>query len=319
MARDHGGNLAEARARYGGAAAEWLDLSTGINPEPYPVAGLAPADWAKLPGAEATVRLIDAARAAWAVPAAAAIVAAPGASALIRLMPRLGPAGEVAIPAPTYNEHAAAFVAEGWRVTARPGAATRAAVIVSPNNPDGRRWETHELLTLAEALPRLVVDESFMDATPERSLIPHAGAEGLVILRSFGKFYGLAGARLGFAITGPATAARLADLMGPWAVSGPALALGAAALADRGWQAATRARVARDVRRLVALGQRAGWRPVGEAGLFATFETPDAAAAQAGLARARIWSRIFPYSAHWLRLGLPPAEGWARLATALEG
>lgn len=319
MARDHGGNLTEARARYGGEPAEWLDLSTGINPEPYPVAGLAPADWALLPGAEAMARLLDAARAAWAVPVGAAIVAAPGASALIRLLPRLGTPGEVAIPAPTYNEHAAAFAAEGWRVAARPGRATRAAVIVNPNNPDGRRWETHEVMTLAEALPRLIVDESFMDATPERSLLPHAGAEGLVILRSFGKFYGLAGARLGFAIAGPETAARLADLMGPWAVSGPALALGAAALADRDWQAATRTRIARDVRRLLALGQGAGWRPVGEAGLFATFETPDAAAAQAGLARARIWSRIFPYSAHWLRLGLPPAGGWARLAAALEG
>lgn len=319
MARDHGGNLAQACARFGGTPGDWLDLSTGINPLAYPVSGLVQEDWAHLPDSDATDRLVALARALWGVPEGAAVVAAPGTSALIRLLPRLDPAGEVAIPAPTYNEHAAAFTAEGWRVAARPGAATRAAVIVNPNNPDGRRWETHELQTLAEALPRLVVDESFMDATPERSLIPHAGAEGLVILRSFGKFYGLAGLRLGFAVTGPGTAARLAGLMGPWAVSGPALALGAAALADRGWQAQTRARLARDIRRLVALGRSAGWRLVGEAGLFATFETPDAAAAHQRLARARIWSRIFPYSAHWLRLGLPgTAEGWARLEAALE-
>jgi len=319
MARDHGGNLAAARARFGGDAASWLDLSTGINPLPYPVGTLEPSDWARLPEAEAVERLVAAARDAWGVPESAGVVAAPGVSALIRMMPRLDSAGSVAIPAPTYNEHAAAFCAEGWRISERPDRATRAAVIVNPNNPDGRSWEAHELMTLAEAIPRLVVDESFMDATPERSLAPRAGAEGLVLLRSFGKFYGLAGLRLGLAITGPETAERLREMLGPWPLSGPALAVGARAFRDRTWQSATRARLAQDIRRLIGLGRQASWGLVGEAGLFATFETPNAEAAQLRLARERIWSRRFPYSEHWLRLGLPGHEdGWERLAGALE-
>jgi cobalamin biosynthetic protein CobC len=225
----------------------------------------------------------------------------------------------VAIPGPTYNEHQAAFHEAGWQVTDRPGPNTAAMVIVNPNNPDGRRWSADELMLLAEAVPLMVVDESFMDLTPEQSLAPLEGRDGLVVLRSFGKFYGLAGLRLGFAITGPRTGAKLAALLGPWAVSGPALEIGTRALADAGWAAATRARLAADGARLAELGRTAGWDVVGGTGLFTTFATPDAAATQERLARARIWSRIFPYSAAWLRLGLPgDAAGWTRLAAALE-
>lgn len=318
MTLDHGGNLGAAIAQYGGAAADWLDLSTGINPCGYPLPPLSPTTWTRLPEVEAGARLDAAARAHWRIPDGAGLTAAPGASALIRVAPRLAPAREVAIPGPTYNEHAAAFAAEGWRVVDRPGPGTTAAVIVNPNNPDGRRWTPDELTTLAEALPLLVVDESFGDPFPELSLAPRAGREGLVVLRSFGKFWGLAGLRLGFAITGPRTAKRLGGLLGPWAVSGPALEIGAHALADRDWAHATRDRLHSEAERLAALGARAGWRPVGGAALFLTFETPDAEAAQAQLARHRIWSRIFPYSERWLRLGLPgdPA-GWARLEAAL--
>jgi cobalamin biosynthetic protein CobC len=323
--RDHGGNLADARARFGGAATDWLDLSTGINPVPYPVGALAPSAWACLPDASAFAAAESAARVACGARDGADIVAGAGASALIGLMPRLASPGEVAIPGPTYNEHAAVFRAAGWRINERPGPGTSAAVIVNPNNPDGRRWSVDELLLMAEAMPLLVVDESFIDLTPEHSLCPYMGAdgaarEGLVVLRSFGKFYGLAGVRLGFAVTGPETAGRIREMLGPWAVSGPALELGARALGDEDWAEATRVRVTADAARLVALGRAAGWRLVGEAGLFATFETPDAAAAQDRLAQERIWSRIFPYSPLWLRLGLPGDEaGWQRLAAVLEG
>lgn len=319
MARDHGGNLADARARFGGAAAGWLDLSTGINPVAYPVGALGEDAWTKLPDRSAFEAAEAAARTAYGAPESSGVVAGAGASALIGLMPRLGRAGTVAIPGPTYNEHAAAFRAAGWQVTERPGPTTSAAVIVNPNNPDGRRWSVEELLLMAEAVALLVVDESFIDLTPEGSLCPHAGREGLVVLRSFGKFYGLAGVRLGFAVTGPETAGRLRGMLGPWATSGPALALGARALGDGDWAEAARARIRTDAQRLIALGRSAGWRLVGEAGLFATFETPDAIAAQERLAGARIWSRVFPYSPHWLRLGLPGDEtGWARLGAALE-
>jgi len=318
MTRDHGGNLDEACARYGGAPADWLDLSTGINPVAYPVGTPDPAAWTRLPGRDGFAALEAAARAGFGVPEEASLVAGSGASALIRLMPRLGRGGTVAIPGPTYNEHRAAFRDAGWQAIDRPGPNTAAAVIVNPNNPDGRRWTVDELLLLAEAVPLVVVDESFIDLTPEQSLVPHAGRDGLVVLRSFGKFWGLGGLRLGFAVTGPRMGAMLASMLGPWAVSGPALEIGARALADADWAGAARGRITADAERLAALGRAAGWQVVGGAGLFTTFETSDAAAAQERLAEARIWSRVFPYSRLWLRLGLPGDEpGWARLAAAL--
>jgi cobalamin biosynthetic protein CobC len=318
-ARDHGGNLAEAMARFGGAPGDWLDLSTGINPVPWPVPDLSPSAWSRLPDAPAMAALNAAARRAYDVAPEASITAAPGASALIRLMPRLAPAAKVAIPGPTYNEHAAAFAAEGWEVVDRPGPGVTAAVIVNPNNPDGRLWSLAELTVMAEAMDLLVVDESFMDPTPDGSMCATAGPESLVILRSFGKFYGLAGVRLGFAITGPRTAARIADLLGPWAVSGPAIEIGSKALRDDDWAEAERTRLAADAARLTTLATAAGWRALGGTALFQTFETPDAAAARDRLARAHIWSRIFPYSPAWIRLGLPPDEaGWHRLAQALR-
>jgi cobalamin biosynthesis protein CobC len=315
--RDHGGDLARAVRRHGGAPGEWLDLSTGINPRAWPVPSLAASVWQRLPDAEALAELHAAARAAYGVPPGAGLVAAPGASALIRLVPRLARPAAVAIPGPTYNELAPAFAAEGWRVVDRPGPGVTAAVIVNPNNPDGRRWERHDLLLLAEALDLLVVDESFMDPTPEASLVPEAGRDGLVALRSFGKFFGLGGVRLGFAIGTPAAARRLADLLGPWAVSGPAIEIGRNALADAGWIEAERARLAADAVRLARVGRAAGWREVGGTALFRTFETGDARAARDRLAAARIWSRAFHWSPGWLRLGLPGEAGWARLEAAL--
>lgn len=319
MTRDHGGDLAAAIHRHGGSEAEWIDLSTGINRRPWPAPPLDPAVLHRLPRAADFAAAEAAARTAYAAPAAAACLPLAGAQAAIQLLPRLAPTGRAAILSPTYNEHAAAFRAAGWQVE-EPGdpaalAGADAAVVVNPNNPDGRRHRPGDLLALAATTRLLVVDESFADPTPELSLVPHLGRPGLVVLRSLGKFTGLAGLRLGFALGAPADIARLADLAGPWAVSGPALALGAAALADAAWTEATRTRLAADARRLDALTP---WPLVGGTSLFRTYATPDAAAAQARLARARIWTRVFPWSPTWLRLGLPGDEPeWTRLAAAL--
>ncbi len=321
---DHGGDLAAAMARFGGAAEDWIDLSTGINRAPWPVPPLPERVWRDLPGVEAETRCADAAREAWGVAPEAAILPVAGAQAAIRLAPRLRAPGRAAILSPTYNEHAAAFRAEGWRVS-EPKAADAlagadAAVVVNPNNPDGRRCAPEALLALADRVGLLVVDESFADVDPGLSLCAAAGRPGLLVLRSFGKFHGLAGARLGFAVGAAEEIGALRALAGPWAVSGPALALGAEALADRGWAEATRARLRDDAARLDALASGAGWRTVGGTALFRLYETEDAAAAQARLAAARIWSRRFPWSAGWLRLGPPGGAGeWARLSAALAG
>jgi cobalamin biosynthetic protein CobC len=312
--RDHGGGLDAAAARFGGARAEWLDLSTGINPVPWPLPPLQPALWQALPDSAAAARLVAAARACWQVPAGAGVLAAPGASALIAQMPRLaGRPGRVAIPGPTYNEHAAAFRAAGWQVD-DTAAAAAAMVVVHPNNPDGRLWQAADLPEAG----LLVIDESFCDVTPAASLIRLAARPGVVVLRSFGKFWGLAGLRLGFAIGRPATLAPLAEALGPWPVSGPALEIGARALADAPWAAAARARLARDAARLDRLLGAAGAGVLGGTDLFRLYDTPDATAMQERLARGRVWSRRFPYSDRWLRLGLPgDARGWAQLEAAL--
>lgn len=304
--RDHGGGLDAAAARWGGTRADWLDLSTGINPIPYPVPSLSPDAWNALPDKGAEERLITAARQFWNVPSEAAILAAPGASALIARMPHIAP-GAAYVEAPTYNEHAAAFAALG-RLATSPQAATH--IHVHPNNPDGRRF------TAPLSARFTVIDESFCDVTPLETRIHEAARLGVVVLKSFGKFWGLAGLRLGFAIARPETLGQMPDLIGPWAVSGPALEIGAAALSDEAWAETTRTRLAQDTARLDALMAPHGTL-VGGTTLFRLYDVADATAFQERLAKHRIWSRIFPYSRTWIRLGLPHPTRWAQLEAAL--
>lgn len=304
--RDHGGGLDAAVAAYGGVRGDWLDLSTGINPLPYPVGEIGAGAWCALPDQGAMDRLLAAARRFWHVPDRAEAVAANGASALIAQMPCLWEGSTVTIPAPTYNEHAAAFAARGWNVQTDGKADVR--VLVHPNNPDGRNWQ------VAHPPCPTIIDESFCDVTPEASHVGQATNGGRVILKSFGKFWGLAGLRLGFAICPPDLATKLRDGLGPWAVSGPALEIGARALEDVDWAEATRGRLAADAARLDAL---TGWPLVGGTDLFRTYEVPDAAAMQDKLARGHVWSRIFPYSQTWIRLGLPHPDRWDQLKAAL--
>ncbi len=307
---DHGGGIDAAAERFGGQRAGWLDLSTGINRVPYPVARLPASAWRDLPDAAAMLALERAARAFWDVPEGAALLAAPGASSLIARIPALGTPARVSIPAPTYNEHARAFLAAGWTLTEGPATAH---VLVHPNNPDGRLWRA------ADANAALIViDESFGDVAAEHSLIRLATRPGTVVLKSFGKFWGLAGARLGFAIGDPALIGGLARMLGPWPVSGPALALGTAALADRAWADRARQRLARDAARLDRMMRSTGAGLVGGTTLFRLYEVSDAALWQDHLARHHIWTRRFPYSDRWLRLGLPGPRGeWQRLRDAM--
>lgn len=313
--RDHGGNLDAAMARFGGQ--DWIDLSTGINRVPWPVPDLPARAWTDLPTRADMARLADAARAAWGV--SGAIVPLAGASQAIQLLPRLSVPGLARVLSPTYNEHAAALANAGWRVepVADPAALAGAdlAVVVNPNNPDGRILPPGALLALLPRVGTLVVDESFADTTPEISLAGATGRDGLWVLRSFGKFYGLAGLRLGFALGEAGAAARLADLAGPWPVCGAAVGIGCRALADTGWQAATAARLAGDAARLDGLSP---WPLAGGTSLFRLYATPDATAVQEALARHRIWSRIFPWSPRLIRLGLPAPGEWDCVAAALS-
>ncbi|WP_366465899.1 aminotransferase class I/II-fold pyridoxal phosphate-dependent enzyme [Paracoccus methylarcula] len=228
MQRDHGGDIDMAAARYG--AGDWIDLSTGINRRPWPVATLGDDAWRSLPTAAAMRRLTEVA-ADWFRCAPSSVLPVAGASAAIQLVPRLLPRGRAAVLAPSYNEHAASLRSAGWTVTEcariEDMAGADLAVVVNPNNPDGREWQASALAGLAAQTGHLIVDESFADPRPDLSLAPLL-PENAVILRSFGKFWGLAGLRLGFVIAAPALLERIAEAAGPWSVSGPALEIGAA-------------------------------------------------------------------------------------------
>ncbi len=315
--RDHGGGLDAAVALYGGTRADWIDLSTGINPRPYPLPDLPGSVWTALPDTGAVRALERAARDFWMVPEGAAVLASPGASVLIAGIPRLATPGRVRIVERSYNEHAAAFCAAGWEVLhSEPGdARAEARVVVHPNNPTGMMWSGED-----EAPGRglVVIDESFCEVVLGNTRVRDmAERPGVVILKSLGKFWGLAGLRLGFAIGDPRLIARLREMLGPWPVSGPALAVGRAALEDMGWANRTRQRMHVDVARLDALVEARGGELVGGTALFRLYRVDDAARWQERLAKGRVWSRVFPYDATWLRLGLPPEDRWDQLEAAL--
>jgi cobalamin biosynthetic protein CobC len=324
----HGGDPAAVEARWGRPAGGWLDLSTGINPVSYPLPVLDPAVWQRLPQRQCLARLLDVARDAYGAPPDAAIVAAPGTQALIQLLPRLKPGAPVAVLGPTYAEHAACWAAAGMAVTTVPSLeAAEAAgavviVAVNPNNPDGRTLASANLLATADRLAArdgfLIVDEAFADAAPACSVASAADRPGLVVLRSFGKFFGLAGVRLGFALGDDAEIARLAAFLGPWAVSGPAIAIGCAALADRPWQQAARLRLVADAVCLHVLLAGSGLIVRGGTSLFCLAEHVNAPALHDRLGRAGILVRAFADRPTLLRFGLPPdAAAWRRLETAL--
>lgn len=308
---DHGGGIDAAVARWGGCRADWLDLSTGINPHPYPVPQITAAAWGQLPDSAALDSLTRAARSFWNVPRGAAVLPVPGCSAAIAQIPGLiADAGTVGISTTTYNEHAAAFRHWGWQVGAYETPAN-ASVLVYPNNPTGH------FDPLVPGNQLTVIDESFCDIAPEKSRIALSDKPNHIILKSFGKFWGLAGLRLGFAIGDLDLIATMRDRIGPWAVSGPALEIGTAALTDIDWANQTRRDLAQGAAQLDDIMARIGAKPMGSTPLFRTYEVADAQALHDQLASHHILTRIFPYSDTWIRLGLPPREGWDRLRAAL--
>lgn len=317
----HGGDIAAARAAFPGAPTPWLDLSTGINPLPYPVPEIQPAAWTALPDAGAT-RALEAAAARAYRAAPDGVVAAPGTGALIGWLPHLHAARRVGVLGFTYGDHARAWRAAGAAVhtvgETDALAGFDAALVVNPNNPDGRLVAPADLAAVAGRVGLLVVDEAFADVVPAPWSLAPAPPPNAVVLRSFGKAYGLAGLRLGFAVAQAGWAAKLRDALGPWAVSGPALAIGRRALDDDAWMEAALARLDRDAGRLDALLARHGAVIVGGTSLFRLAEVAEAAVWFAALARAGILVRPFEGRPRWLRFGLPADEaGWLRLKRAL--
>lgn len=312
--RRHGGRIRAAQARFPDAPRPWLDLSTGVNPRPYPARPPARADLARLPDPEAVAELEAAAAAAFGA-RPEQLAATPGTEAALRLLPRLTAARSVAIGRPTYGGHLDAWRAAGAEIRASEAAA-EAWVVVNPNNPDGSLTAPETLVAAAQHR-WVVVDEAFADPQPASSLASQAVGR-LVVLRSFGKFYGLPGLRLGFVVAEPAFVAEVRRAFGDWPVSTDALVTGRAAYADDHWQARTRRRLARDRLRLDQLLIGAGLEVIGGTDLFRLARARDAEAVFLRLAQAGVLCRPFDQPG-LLRFGLPFAErDWARLAAALE-
>ncbi|MBU1286240.1 MAG: threonine-phosphate decarboxylase CobD [Alphaproteobacteria bacterium] len=323
----HGGALDRMQIAYPNAPTPWIDLSTGINPWPYPVGVLPPSAWQHLPTAAA----MQACRAAMAHAIGApesAVLLAPGSELLIRLLPTIIAPRTVALASPTYGDHARAWRASGADVTeitdplAEAGKVD-ALVLCNPNNPDGATLErSHLEYALTRQAARngwLIVDEAYADISPALSLAPFAGAESLIILRSFGKFFGLAGLRLGALLGPPALLDAMSQRLGVWPVSGPALTIGTQAYGDGLWQAETRDRLAAARRRLDTILLDAGLWLVGGTDLFRLAKTDQAPQLWHRLAEAGIYVRRFGYAPDLLRIGLPAnTAGEHRLAAALS-
>lgn len=321
---DHGGRLLRAARQHGIPAARWLDLSTGINPDGWPAPPIPARVWQRLP--EDEDRLIDIACSYYGAPA---LLPVAGSQAAIQALPRLRRHSRVGVLAPGYAEHAHAWRQAGHVVETLPATELLhqserfdVLVLIHPNNPGGDQFSRSELLQLHAGLATrggwLVVDEAFIDAEPGNSLCADSSRDGLIILRSVGKFFGLAGARAGFVCAAPALLDALREWLGPWTLSGPTRFVVGRALADRNWQHSAREKLRQRSQRLHALLSAHELAPTAGCAFFQWRRDPRAAALHAALAERAILVRLFDAPAS-IRLGLPLTEAhFTRLQSALR-
>jgi cobalamin biosynthetic protein CobC len=316
----HGGRLRAAMAAWPDAPLPWIDLSTGINPRPYPAPRASRAARSRLPFPEEVAALEAAAARRFGLADPAGVAAVAGAETALRLLPRMLSGETVMIAGPTYASHAEAWSLAGARIVASEDDA-RVVVVVNPNNPDGRLRSSADLLALADRLATregwLIVDESFADTVADASLAGQ-GHPRVIALRSFGKVFGLAGLRLGFILGPPEITRRAVDHLGDWPVSADALAAGLAAYADDDWAARMRASLARQASRLDQVLSGAGLTILGGTPLFRLAACDDAAGRFNRLCAQGVLTRPFADQPHWLRFGLPPLFAWRRLDAALR-
>lgn len=323
----HGGGITAAAALFGGRTEDWLDLSTGLNPCPPDLPEVALRAWHRLPDRHLELDARQAARTFYRAGDVLPLPV-PGTQSAIQMLPRLVASDRpVAILSPTYGEYGRVFEAEGRSVERIAGLDAvdgrhGLVVAVNPNNPTGRVFRPEELLTLADHLSLsgglLVVDEAFGDCAPEVSVAGGVtGHPNLIVFRSFGKFFGMAGIRLGFVVAVPEILEKMESWLGPWAVSGPALSVAASLLS--GETESIRQGIAARRAALGAVLADAGLHVGGGTDLFALVEDGKAAALHEHLCRAHILTRAFDYAPTWLRIGLPPGEASdSRLAQALK-
>ncbi len=326
----HGGNLQLIEQHAPHAPKPWLDLSTGINPQPYPLPAFLPTLAHRLPPAQQVQAAYQAAAAYYGALCQSYVTLAAGMQPLLLALAaqRLAKHGaaQVHIVAPTYAQHQTVWQSLGHTVQQVPdlaGSAAASVVIVcNPNNPDGQQFCPTALHALAQQLAThngwLIIDESFADTTPALSMVPQvAQQDNVIVLRSLGKFFGVAGLRVSACVASQQQTTWLRTAVGPWPISGMACQSVPLMLQNTAWIAATRQTLQQ---------QQALWRPtlapyfniVGHTPLFCLLTTPQAAAWHKHLLQHGILTRVFDYNRHWLRIGLPAKAHWPRLQQALS-
>ncbi|PZR35888.1 threonine-phosphate decarboxylase [Caulobacter segnis] len=321
----HGGRLREATAAYPDARGPWLDLSTGINSEPWPGARASEDALRTLPDPALLTELEAVAGRAFNVADRARVVALGGADLALRVLPTLLGEGEVALVGPIYGGHVEAWSDRRPLMVAsiddRRAVDAHVLVLVNPNNPDGRQISRAQLAELAERRAAsgrwTIVDEAFAEVTPAIS-VADLEIERLIVLRSFGKFYGLPGVRLGFVICDKALGRKLRTSIGDWPVCADALALGLGGYADDAWRSTTAVCLAAQARNLDAVLSAAGFGVVGGCDLFRWVETPDAHRVFVSLCRQGVLTRPFAEYPTRLRFGIPARRNLDRLREALQ-
>ncbi len=320
---EHGGNLALAAKQYNIPLENWLDLSTGINPNAYPIPPIAPDVWQRLPLDDDG--LIAAACAHYGAPF---VLPTAGSQAALQVLPTMRAPCKVAMLSPMYNEHAHAWQRAGHQVLTFAGYPDEhtlntadVLLVCNPNNPTAAQFSAENLLawhaTLAKCGGWLVVDEAFGDANPEQSIAQHTYLEGLIVLRSLGKFFGLAGARVGFLLANQELLNSAQESIGPWSLTGPSRFIAKQALLDTQWQQLARLQLAASSQRMAQLLTQYGLRPAASNALFQYVPTQNAQLVQQQLAQQGVWVRYF--SEHTaLRFGLPAETAWNKFESALS-
>lgn len=323
----HGGRINAAQVLFPNAPLPWIDLSTGVNPHAYPIPKLAPQAWSRLPDDGAFSGIEDAARMRYNAPPQGSVVAGSGVQSFIQILPRIFPRRRVAILGFTYAEYALNWRTSGSTIDIvdtieQLDKDFDIGIIVNPNNPDGRLVEKDRIVDLAERFARknqlLIIDESFVDFYPQLSAVNLSILDSVIVLRSFGKTYGLPGLRLGFALCSKYNEILLRQALGPWAVSGPALAIGLQALFDPEWLKCAAVKCQHDADRLDNLLKNTGFIAIGGTILYRLVQHREAQRIFDKLCTHGILVRHFPEKQDWLRFGLPDdSKAWARLTKAL--
>ena len=305
----HSGDIDKAIRVYGGAERNWIDLSTGINPESYPIPKLLNTDWRNLPTQSEIEKLESIIQLEFKT--SSNVLLTPGSQIAISLLPTILKKQEVGILEPTYSDYRESFENAGYKVCSckkfKELFDAKIAIIVNPNNPDGKSYNLEKLIHLSEKVEMLILDESFIEASKAESIIAYINEKtnNIIVVKSFGKFFGLAGLRLGFVISGKSIILKLKRIFSSWPVSKVSIKIATKAIRDKKWINNTQLKLLKNVNELDKILKPFNFNLIGGTNLFRLYSTPNSILSQKLLAKFFIWSRIFAYSKKWLRLGIP--------------